>query len=108
MNRVGIRLSESLFLVVSITVVSCGWNTQNCHCGRPRLETMRHGCSVIIRKIVSDVKFMYLPSLTISWLISSTSLDSTIFLLLFFTSATYDTAESTDNLGRNVTQLNLG
>ena len=57
---------------------------------------MRHGCSGIIRKSVSHVRFMYLPSLTISWL---SPLDlSRLHYLLFFTSATYNTAESTVTL----------
>ena len=44
MDRVEIRLSESLFHVASITTVSCGRSAHNCQCGRHWLQTIDHIC----------------------------------------------------------------
>ena len=68
-------------------------------------QHMRLGCSAIPRKIVSHVKLMYMHSVPISWLISLVI--SLLNYLLFPTSATQNVIESTDEVGRKVTQLDL-
>ena len=110
MNRVEIRLSESLFLVVPSLpfLAECTklplWKIapkNQCWLYPPVrifFQHMRLGCSAIPRKTVSHFKLMYLHSVPISWLIP---LDlSWLQYLLFFTSATHNIIESTDEVGK--------
>ena len=108
-NRVEIRIRVAL-PHRSITAVSCGVHKTAIVKVAPKkqcwpyspvrilLQHMRLGCSAIPRTIVSHVKLMYFHAVPISWLFPFDL--SWPHYLLFFTFATHNIIESTDEVGK--------